>query len=247
MGLGRSSNRHDSLLPGDVPAEQGSTEPRRLRIVLPSEDDAEEPADALPVDVISDDALIAALVASETSALGVLYDRHARVVFGLLMGIVGERSTAEDLLQEVFLRAWQQAHAFDDTRGTARCWMLGIAQHLALNELRRRKRRPQAYEQADGHGVEGEDVYARCVDPASDPAVDACCAVRNAEIVVMLEQLPPNQRVVLTLYAAGFSQTEIAAKLGEPLGTIKSRMRRGLCRLRQTLPAIGIDAGWPMN
>jgi RNA polymerase sigma-70 factor (ECF subfamily) len=77
--------------------------------------------------------------------------------------------------------------------------------------------------------------------------VDAWCAVRNANLARALDQLPPGQREVLTLYAAGFSQSEIAAELGEPLGTVKSRMRRALCRLRKLLPAFGIDAGWPAD
>jgi RNA polymerase sigma-70 factor (ECF subfamily) len=77
-----------------------------------------------------------------------------------------------------------------------------------------------------------------------DPASDAWCAVRDAELAHALDQLPPGQRAVLLLYAEGFSQSEIAAKLDEPLGTIKSRMRRALCQLRETLSALGIDAGW---
>jgi len=74
--------------------------------------------------------------------------------------------------------------------------------------------------------------------------VDAWCAVRDAELAYALDQLPPLQRAVLMLYAQGFSQSEIAAQLGEPLGTVKSRMRRALCRLREALPTLGIDAGW---
>ena len=205
-------------------------------------DPAEAPG-ALPHDDVPDVALIAALAAGEVEALGALYDRHARVVFALLVRIIGDRDAAEEILQEVFLRAWQHAHAFDDTRGTVRSWLYGIAHNLALNELRRRRRRPQMQARPASADPDGDD-YGGCVDAGSDPAVDAWCAVRDAELAHALDQLPPGQRAVLLLYGEGFSQSEIAAKLGEPLGTIKSRMRRALGHLRETLSALGGDDGW---
>ena len=202
------------------------------------------PAGMLPEAVVSDDALIAAVVAGEATALDALYDRHAYTVFALLVRVVGDRPGAEDLLQEVFLRAWQQAPIFDEARGTVRCWLYTIAHNLALNELRRRRRRPQLYDPAVGTDEARRDALAEFVDPAADPSEDAWCAERNAKMIRALNDLPPAQRDVLRLYAAGLSQSEIAAHLGEPLGTIKSRMRRALCYLRDALPTLGIDAGW---
>jgi RNA polymerase sigma-70 factor (ECF subfamily) len=202
-----------------------------------------ESAGTLPPDIVPDDALIAALVAGETEALGALYDRHARVVFSLLLRIVGDRDGAEELLQEVFLRAWQHADAFDETRGTVRGWLYGIAHNLALNELRRRRRRPQMQQPPASDDSDGDD-FARRVDAGPDPAGDAWCAVRDAELAHALDQLPPGQRAVLMLYAEGLSQSEIAATLDEPLGTVKSRMRRALCHLREALSSLGTDAGW---
>ena len=229
---------------GEAPAQHTSPAARRLQIVPPAPGgDPAELRDVLPPDFVPDDALIAALVAGETEALGALYDRHARVVFSLLVRIVGDRETAEELLQEAFLRAWQQGHTFDETRGTVRCWLHGIAHHLALNELRRRQRRPRVQGRDAGADLDG-DAYAGCVEPGLDPAMNAWCAVRDAGLVHALDQLPPAQRAVLALYAAGYSQSEIAAILGEPLGTIKSRMRRALCYLREALPELGIDTGW---
>jgi len=192
---------------------------------------------------VPDDALIAALVAGEAEALGPLYDRHAHVVFSVLVRIVGDRDTAEELLQEVFLRAWQQAHAFDETRGTVRTWLYRIAHNLALNELRRRRRRPQLHGRRTGVAIDAEDG-AEPVEQGPDPAVGAWCAARDAGLALALDQLPPAQRAVLALYAAGYSQSEIAVILGEPLGTVKSRMRRALCHLREVLPVLGIDASW---
>jgi RNA polymerase sigma-70 factor, ECF subfamily len=228
----------------EAPAQDTSPAARRLQIVPPATGgDPARLRDVLPLAGVPDDALIAALVAGEPEALGALYDRHAGVVFSLLVRIVGDRETAEELLQEAFLRAWQQGHTFDEARGTVRCWLHGIAHNLALNELRRRQRRPRVQGRGAGADLEG-DAYAGCVEPGPDPAVNAWCAVRDAGLAHALDQLPPAQRAVLALYAAGYSQSEIATILGEPLGTIKSRMRRALCYLRETLPALGIDTGW---
>src|SRR5215218_6261293 len=233
---------HDRV--SGVSAEPQATAGSRFWIV-PSgtgQDPDHVPA-ALPHDDVPDEALIAALVAGEAEALGALYDRHARVVFSVIMRIAGDRDVAEEILQEVFLRAWQQARAFDETRGTVRFWLQRIAHNLTLNELRRRQRRPQVQRRPPSTDAEGDDL-AGYVAAGQDPAVEAWCAVRDAELAHALGQLPPVQRAVLVLYAQGFSQSEIAAKLGEPLGTVKSRMRRALCRLREALPTLGIDAGW---
>jgi RNA polymerase sigma-70 factor (ECF subfamily) len=204
--------------------------------------DQAEVLGALSHDDVPDVALIAALAAGEVEALGALYDRHARIVFALLVRVTGDRDAAEEILQEVFLRAWQHAHAFDDSRGTVRSWLYGIAHNLALNELRRRRRRPQLQPRPASADPDGND-YGGYVAADSDPAVDAWCAVRDAELAHALDQLPPSQRSVLLLYGEGFSQSEIAAKLGEPLGTVKSRMRRALGHLRETLSVLGGD-GW---
>jgi RNA polymerase sigma-70 factor (ECF subfamily) len=239
--LGRSSERDTT---DEASAEPQATGAARFWLV-PSDNGQDRPKSpgALPNDDVPDEALIAALVAGEPEALGALYDRHARVVFSLIMRIAGDRDVAEEILQEVFLRAWQQAHAFDETRGTVRFWLQRIAHNLTLNELRRRQRRPQVQRRPPSTDSEG-DTYAGNVEVGQDPAVDAWCAVRDAGLAHALDQLPPGQRAVLLLYAQGFSQSEIAAKLGEPLGTVKSRMRRALCRLREALPTLGIDAGW---
>lgn len=163
----------------------------RLRVVAPDEADFLQPVVALPEDVVSDDTLNAAMVAGETSALGALYDRHAHIVFALLLRILRDRTAAEDLLQEVFLRAWQQADLFDETRGTMRCWLYSMAHNLALNELRRRGRRPQLHEPAASDADDGDKAFAALVDPGTDPADDACYALRNAQIAAVLAQLPP--------------------------------------------------------
>src|SRR5215212_1776634 len=244
MELGKPSQHRQSDPASETPAQPAKAEAPRFWVVPPDSggDPAEEPG-TLSRDDVPDIALIAALTAGEVEALGALYDRHARFVFALLLRIAGDRDAAEEILQEVFLRAWQHAHDFDDSRGTVRSWLYGIAHNLALNELRRRRRRPQPQLRPASADPEGDD-YEGQIAADSDPAVDAWCAVRDAELAQALDQLPLSQRTVLLLYGEGFSQSEIAAKLGEPLGTVKSRMRRALCLLREALPTLGIDAGW---
>jgi RNA polymerase sigma-70 factor (ECF subfamily) len=248
MGLRPPGRRDERPEENDSPTPPRPAAGRRFRLVAPEEgQNPSGPIDPLPEELVSDDALIAALAAGEGAALGSLYDRHARVIFALLVRIVADRDVAEDLLQEVFFRAWQHAHDFDEARGTVPCWLYGIAHNLAFNELRRRQRRPRLTSNVASHASDNPDIFGIYVDPTSDPAGDAWCAVRNAKISEALAGLPPAQRQVLALYAAGFSQSEIAAHLGEPLGTIKSRMRRALCHLRETLPSVGVDAGWPVD
>jgi RNA polymerase sigma-70 factor, ECF subfamily len=244
MGLSRSSQGRPPDMVAAAPAPGTPEGTPILRIVPPEAGgDPAGPLGDLPRDIVQDDALIAALAAGEVEALGALYDRHARIVFALLVRIAGDRDAAEEILQEVFLRAWQHAHAFDDSRGTVRSWLYGIAHNLALNELRRRRRRPQPQPRPASADAEDDD-YREQIAADSDPAVDAWCAVRDAELAQALDLLPPSQRAVLLLYGEGFSQSEIAAKLGEPLGTVKSRMRRALVHLRETLSALGGEDGW---
>jgi RNA polymerase sigma-70 factor (ECF subfamily) len=244
MELGKLGQDDEPVTSHETSAGPTAMGARQFWIVPTESGDA--PADLsseLAHDDVPDVALIAALAAGEVEALGVLYDRHARFVFAMLMRIAGDHDTAEEILQEAFLRAWQHAHTYDDTRGTVRNWLHGIAHHLALNEFRRRRRQPQLLLQRVSADPDDAD-NAGSVDAGIDPAVDAWCAIRDAELALALDQLPRRQRVVLLLYAEGYSQSEIAVKLGEPLGTVKSRMRRALCHLREILPTLGIDAGW---
>jgi RNA polymerase sigma-70 factor (ECF subfamily) len=186
-----------------------------------------------------DEELIEGLAAGETAALAALYDRHAGVVFALLVRIVADRQVAEELLQEAFLRAWQHAGSYERGRGSVRSWLLGIAHNLALNELRRRRRRPG--DAIGGQARFGLDGLAARADPRPGPAEAAWSAVRHEELARALDRLPSAQRAVIELYAAGYTQAEIAVRLGQPLGTIKSRMRRGLHQLRDALRPLGID------
>jgi len=177
------------------------------------------------------------MAAGEAAAMDTLYARHAGVVFSVILRVVRERTLAEDVLQEAFLRAWQHAGSFDPGRGQVRPWVIRIGHNLALNELRRQRHRAQTLQPADR--PDAIDPLTALPDPGPGPADEALATMRRADVDDALGSLPDEQRSVLVLYAAGYSQSEIAARTDAPLGTVKSRMRLGLRRLRDALPRDG--------
>lgn len=190
---------------------------------------------------LDDAELMRRLANGEPGACAALYDRHADAVHALLVRIVHDRAIAEDLLQETLLRAWQHADSFDRQRGPVRCWLLGIAHNLALNELRRRRRRPN--EIRENPDDDGPSVLGLHPDPTPGPADVAWNGVQEHELRRALDRLQPSQRTAVELYAAGFSQSEIAANLAEPIGTIKSRLRASFRLMRTNLEHVLGDAG----
>jgi RNA polymerase sigma-70 factor (ECF subfamily) len=185
--------------------------------------------------------LIARLARGDEAAIGPLYDRYAKLVYSLAMRIVHDGPTAEDLTQEVFVRLWRSAASFDPQRGHLRGWLLRIAHNLALNELRRRGSRPVAAAPVEGLS---DDASLEDQDVLSNP--ETVAEQRDVHRVVQraLGQLPETQRQALELaFFQGLSQTEIATATGDPLGTVKSRVRNGMKRLRELLIAAGLDPG----
>ena len=171
----------------------------------------------------------------DVEALGALYDRYQRVVFSLCVRVTRDAGAAEEVMQEVFVRLWRGAGGFEPARGRVGAWLLRIAHNLALNEVRRRKSRPVIAYDADW-GLES----ARIADPDSsgDPAMAAWLRERAVAIRAALAQLPAPQRQAIELaFFDGLSQSEIAARTGDPLGPVKGRTRSGLARLRAFLPA----------
>lgn len=182
--------------------------------------------------------LVRQLIAGDTVALEQLYDRYASAVFGLLLRVVADRMVAEELVQEVFLRAWQRAGTYQDTRGRFVTWLLGIAHNLAIDELRRRRRQPQIASEREG--AERETLVLP--DPGPEVAEEVWVRLRRVQIAEALGQLPAAQRETIELaYFGGYSQAEIAARLGEPLGTVKTRVRLGLRKLRDIVRARGLE------
>jgi RNA polymerase sigma-70 factor (ECF subfamily) len=180
---------------------------------------------------LNDADLIARVAEGDASALDVLYDRYSRVVYSFALRIVADPLIAEELLQEVFFRAWQQGRAFRESRGAFVTWLLSITHNMAIDEVRKRRRRPQ---KADSE--EPETVLAAVADASQDVEGEVWLSSLRIMIEAALQQLPSAQREAIDLaYFQGLTQREIAERLGEPLGTIKTRMRLGIQKLREQL------------
>jgi RNA polymerase sigma-70 factor (ECF subfamily) len=174
---------------------------------------------------VPDEELIARLRRREESALSAIYDRYGRLIYAIALRITGDRLASEEVVQDVFQAAWQSIGGFQPG-GSLPAWLSGIARHRAIDLTRTRRVRARAREE--------QLEAANWADRAAGDAADALAmrvVVRSA-----MSQLPPAQRTAIELaYYAGLTTAEIAGQLGEPIGTIKSRMRLGLMRLRDLL------------
>jgi RNA polymerase sigma-70 factor (ECF subfamily) len=180
-----------------------------------------------------DAALVRAIAAGERSALGDLYDRYAGTVLALCLRVLGDRAEAEEAMSDVFWQVWQQAGRFDSDRGNPAAWLITLARTRAIDRRRAQVRR-RAVLAVDGVGAPRTERLPSDADPFAD-AVQSQQAdrVRRA-----LDALDPGQRRVVEMnFYEGLSHSEIAEALHEPLGTIKTRIRTGLMRLKETLGA----------
>jgi RNA polymerase sigma-70 factor (ECF subfamily) len=181
---------------------------------------------------LTDETLIAGVVQGDATAFETLYDRHASTVLGIVLRIIGERALAEDVLKETFWRIWQNAATYQPQRGTFTTWLFRIARNLAVDEFRRQGVRPQA-------AIEIEDpnpILDRMSDPDMDVPKRAQSNAMTKEARAALRSLPPDQRQVIEMaYFHGITRQEIAEATGEPAGTIHTRARLGLQKLRQVL------------
>ena len=169
-----------------------------------------------------------AVARGDEQAFAALYDRYSPVVFGLLLRILHSRAEAEDVLQEVFLQAWQRAATYDEARGRPFTWLVTLARSRAIDRLRLTSARDRA---ANANAAE-LDFDNTVVDAVEE----TLRSERGAVVRRALAAIPEEQRRPLLLaYAEGLTQTEIAARLNEPLGTVKTRMRSGMSKLREML------------
>jgi RNA polymerase sigma-70 factor (ECF subfamily) len=188
-----------------------------------------------------DSALVAQAAGGDERALGELYDRFGGMAFSLACAIVGEHADAEEVVADAFAQVWRSASAFDPARGSVAAWVATIVRTRALDLVRSRKRRARVLEEAAVVTDEGETlVLAPTLEP---PDRGAEVTETSAIVRKSLAELPaPQRRVIELAYFGGLSQSEIAAQLSEPLGTVKTRMRAGMEKLRQALRPV-LEAG----
>jgi RNA polymerase sigma-70 factor (ECF subfamily) len=170
---------------------------------------------------ISPDAvLVSAIRSGDQSAMASLYDRYSSIVYSVALRLLGDTGAAEDVLQDVFMQLWRNPGLFDSSRGSLGGWLAVIARNRAIDALR--KRRPE------------NDIEDVVISVETDLASEADRARAAEKVRTLLGSMPAPQRAALEMaYFEGLTHTEIAAKTGEPLGTIKTRIRAGLTTLRK--------------
>jgi len=179
-------------------------------------------------DRAKDEAALDRMRRGDAEALAELYDRHARPVYSLALRVLQDEGDAEDIVQDVFSQAWRQAARFDSARGNVAAWLLTIARSRAIDRLRARRARPD-------RGAELPPL-PEIADAAPAADLQLLAAEQVARIRGALAALPLLQRVAIELaYYEGLTHTEIAERLEQPLGTVKTRIRLAMTKLREAL------------
>ncbi len=181
-------------------------------------------------DLPDDESLIRLIAERQSFALGVLYDRYGRLVFSLALQVTSDAAVAEEITQEVFFQIWNKADTYQAVQGKVTTWITSVARHRAIDSLRRRGARPEGH-QVDFEGGEEPEL----VDPVGveEQVVfsQRSLAVRRAIAKLPLEQ----QKALALAYFKGLTHQEIAERTGEPLGTVKTRIRLAMIKLKQLL------------
>jgi RNA polymerase sigma factor (sigma-70 family) len=187
-------------------------------------------------------ALLARVALGDRAAFEAVYRDTGGYLFGVVLRVVQDRGAAEDVLQEVYVKVWRAAGSFDAARSQPLTWLTHVARHGAIDGLRRARAEPDtvslAHDDADGDGHDGLDALP---DPGDGPVERLQRAAEAHEVSRCIEVLSPEQQQCLALaYYRGYSHAEAAEHLAQPLGTVKSWVRRGLQALRDCLTRAGI-------
>jgi len=175
---------------------------------------------------VSDVELLHAVARGDEVALARLYDKYRVILFGLVLRILHSRQEAEDVLQEVLLQVWKRASDFDETRGRPFTWLVTVTRSRAIDRLRSLGSRERV----------AQTAAREIIEETSDAINDAIRAEEGRVVRDALQELPEEQRRVLELaYFDGLTQSEVARRLATPLGTVKTRMRSGMIKLRELL------------
>ena len=182
----------------------------------------------MTIDELSDIQLMALIVERDEHALAALFARRAPMVLALAIRILGEIPPAEDVVQETFLRVWTRAHTFDSAKGKVISWVWGIAHNLSIDFVRRHPR---------------ADLLVGNPSPLQDTDEAAFDALRRSQVRSAIAELPEEQREVIEMsYFRGLTRREIAEATGKPLGTVNTRARLGLQKLRTALKEAGFES-----
>ena len=179
---------------------------------------------------LDDESLIRLIVHARQEALSELYDRYCRLVFSMALNTVGDPETAEEITQDVFIRVWEKAVTYRSEQAKVSTWVTSITRYRAIDVLRQRGVR------AEQHSVGWEDVSPNDEPRSEGPERQTEQSLEAQRVRSAIQVLPPDQRDALALaYFQGLSHSEIADRLGEPLGTVKTRIRLGMQKLRESL------------
>jgi len=183
----------------------------------------------------TDEALLAGVLARDTAAFDVLYERHGQVAYRLAYRLLGDPAGAEDVVQDAFLALWRHAESYGPTRGSARSWLLAIVYHRAVDQRRRRVYRQDRQVTLDDCALPRD---------AADTWEQASQSLEGQQVRAVIGDLPlDQQRIVILAYFSGLTHDEIARVVHIPLGTVKGRLRLGLHKMRGHLQAPGEVAG----
>jgi RNA polymerase sigma-70 factor, ECF subfamily len=173
--------------------------------------------------------LVAEMARGRQEALADLYDQTSPIINGLLHRILEHEQDAEEVLLDVYMKAWKNAASYSEKRGSVQAWLIIMARNAAIDRIRQRQAQPRALDLDPDGGVDPEA-------PDPSPELRAAMAQRRRHIRHLLRELPQEQRdAVVLAFFGGLTHSELAERLGEPLGTVKSRIRMGLIRLRTLL------------
>jgi RNA polymerase sigma-70 factor (ECF subfamily) len=178
----------------------------------------------------NDETLLRLVASSQESALSELYDRYSRLVYSVALNTLSDAERAEEVTQDVFIRVWEKAQTFDASQGKVVTWLASIARHRSIDLYR------QSHSRSEDTIIHWQE--AELIDPPDEQDVEweVDLSQRQQRIRRAVAQLPPEQRQALGLaFFQGLSHPEIAAALGEPLGTVKTRIRLGMQKLRTML------------
>jgi RNA polymerase sigma-70 factor, ECF subfamily len=184
----------------------------------------------LDYSALDDVEVIGLIIRSEPAALSELYDRYSRLVFSIAYSLVGDYATTEEITQDVFVRVWERASQYRADQGKVSTWLISIARHRSIDMLRRQGARPE------DHTVSWAESTIDGMPSDDNPEEAAELSMQRQRVRAAIAQLPADQKQALALaYFNGYTHRQIAERLDQPLGTVKTRIRLAMQKLRQLL------------